>query len=285
MVKRFATKRKSLDKYWYIPKMFRTWYSVRNVWKMPKLRWSFCKYTSAPCGYAYCAPWLRYFYIPFFGHVYKYATDNAYINEDTGRYEWRYEWRPEIQEKLNRLHLGWLKPRYRWDWVPWWFKCDIRCMDVMWKTKYDSIRFERAPYFQLIIFGWSINCIMTWGSTSEDFIMDDHYWESLLSYKYDYDCNLTKTVIFEGRWQRHTKDKGKEYYFQVQPDYINDEYLNEYNSAVQKFMEAKSRVRKVLDENLENGEMKEDDIKFKNIVQLNQHNPIEAEKTLLSKNE
>lgn len=253
--------------------MFRTWWSVRDVWKRPKLYWSFCKYTMAPCGPAYCAPWFRYFYIPFFGRKYKYATDNAYKDASTGRYEWRYEWRPDIQEKLNKWHLGWLKPRYTWNWIPWWFICRIRCMDVMWKTKYDDVRFERSPYFQLVIFGWSINCVLAWPNNDDSFLMNDHYWESLLSYKYTYEYNLSNTIFMEGRWQR-TVNGVETYYFQVQPDYLQDDCLEEYKQTIDLYIYKHEKAKRMIDDfKNKNHINKKYDITFKNIQSMVNHHP------------
>lgn len=54
-----------------------------------------------------------------------------------------------------------------------------------WKTKWDSYRFESAPLFSFVAFGWQVAVIISAPH-------QHHYWESWLYYENDTDPNLSR---------------------------------------------------------------------------------------------
>lgn len=63
---------------------------------------------------------------------------------------------------------------------PYWIQ--IIAQDVGWKDKYDTPRYEYAPYIWIHIFKW--NFIWYWSLPLHQKYYDDEYWEQALWYLY-----------------------------------------------------------------------------------------------------
>lgn len=98
------------------------------------------------------------------------------------------------------------------------FKCigkiiDVSIMDVMFKWKYDEIRFERSPYIWICFFrrfGFSINFhYYIKNEFNEREFCDDEIWEYLLDYLYKYK-SLSKCIPHWLRDSKIYKERDKE---------------------------------------------------------------------------
>jgi hypothetical protein len=139
-----------------------------------------------------------------------------------------YVWRSPIRKKLRKWKLGWLKPVYE---LPLWLSFYCFDWDVIYKWKYDDIRFEYPPQFTLVFFGLALSFTLVAPIEGDDYA--DWYWDSLLSYLYQDECeqSIEKTLYFCGQWTHH--QNGEEYKsFQLKKHYIKPEYYEEYDRAV-----------------------------------------------------
>lgn len=62
---------------------------------------------------------------------------------------------------------------------------DVDVVDVTWKDKYDTPRYEYAPRIQITLF-WGLVFLVWWGYADKDYKMwdNDRYWEQFLWTKY-----------------------------------------------------------------------------------------------------
>lgn len=143
-----------------------------------------------------------------------------------------YVWNRDIRKKLRKWGLGWLKPIYI---LPTWLAFHIFDFDVCYKYKYDDIRYEFPPQFTIVFFGLAFT-IMLKPPLEDEYDSDSHYWESLLNYLYQDECqeDIRKTVRYCGQWTTYDND-GKIKYFQLRKSHIKPEYHEEYDKAVQEY--------------------------------------------------
>lgn len=112
--------------------------------------------------------------------------------------------------------------------LPIWLSCWKFNHDVMWKWKYDTVRYEYPPQYTLVLFGlaFAVWFNPTYDRDKNPTLLDMHYWETLLSYTYDDECpkdykGLTK---YMGKWSYHKNDELIEY-TTVQPEYFKTKWL------------------------------------------------------------
>lgn len=143
-------------------------------------------------------------------------------------------WNREIRKKLKKWHLGWIKPNIQ---LPIWLSFHIFNWDVFYKWKYDEIRYEFPPQFTIVFFGLALT-IMAVPEPEDDDDCPDHYWESLLSYLYQDECeqSIEKTLNFFGQWTKYDAETGKRKFFQLRKSHIKPEYHAEYDKAVDKYI-------------------------------------------------
>ena len=106
-------------------------------------------------------------------------------------------------------------------------------LDVIYKWKYDTIRYEYPPQFTIVLFGIALT-IFAIPQLEDDLDMPDHYWESLLSYLYQDECDrdIKKTLKFCGRWTSYRKDEENVKFFQLRKTHLKSEYHQIYDEAV-----------------------------------------------------
>ena len=143
-----------------------------------------------------------------------------------------YVWQPDFQEKLNKWHLSWLKPSYE---LPIWLSAYFFSFDMMWKWKYDDVRYEFPPQITFMLFNLSFSIWWTQPKTNEGGY-DTMYWESILNYTYKYldtlkgkSVDMASQLIglsdYCGCWSSWDKNDNVQYTWTVQPSYIrNKEY-------------------------------------------------------------
>ena len=143
-------------------------------------------------------------------------------------------WTRPIRQKLRKMGLGWIKPRF---FLPIWFTVDCFCYDVIYKWKYDEIRYEYPPQFTIVLFGLAIT-VQLIPDPVDDTDCPDHYWESLLSYLYQEECDkdIKKTLSYCGQWTQHTPE-GEKKYFQLKKGHLQEKYHKEYDEAIKEYKE------------------------------------------------
>ena len=148
-------------------------------------------------------------------------------------------WNSNIRRKLKKWHLNWIKPVI---YLPRWMRFKIENYDVQWKYKFDDIRYEFPPKFSIIAFGRQLTFTLQ-SPVQDDFALDDSYWEAILNHIYSNKTGtLKETIELTGIWKKlgQTKKDDVEY-FAVRPDFITDEYLDEYYTAVSEIKRDKNK--------------------------------------------
>ena len=117
--------------------------------------------------------------------------------------------------------------------LPLWLSFHFFDYDVIYKWKYDTIRYEYPPQMTIVFFGFAIHLVLKPILEDSD-DCEDFYWESLLSYLYQPECekNIAKTLNYCGKWE---KSSGKTDFFQLRKTHINPKFHKEYDIAVIKY--------------------------------------------------
>ena len=166
-------------------------------------------------------------------------------------------WNPDFKEKLNKWHLSWLKPSYE---LPLWLSCYFFKLDMVWKWKYDDVRYEFPPQITIMLFNISFS--IWWNKPKNSGGYHDLYWESILNYNYKYlDTIKDKSVdmmtqLIElsdycGCWTSIGGNNNEiNYTWELQPSYLrNKEYariLKEHQDMKESEMRQKAEDLKCL---------------------------------------
>lgn len=147
-------------------------------------------------------------------------------------------WIRDIRKKLKKWGLSWVKPQYE---LPIWLSFGIFNYDVIYKWKYNDIRYEYPPQFTLVFFGLVFQMTLK-APLEDDDDMDDHYWESLLSYLYHPECKnaISNTVAYCGEWCNY---KNEHKFFQLRKSHIKSEYHHAYDLGVKKYNKEKNNKK------------------------------------------
>lgn len=137
-------------------------------------------------------------------------------------------WKSDIRKKLKKWHLSWLPPVIN---LPLWMQFHIVNLDVMWKTKFDEIRYEYPPQFSIIAFGLSLTFTLHC-PTKDKYANDDHYWESLLNYIFDKEPSIGKAVETAGVWSILNDDGTRTDYAALRPEFLEPYWHFEYRHAI-----------------------------------------------------
>lgn len=156
-----------------------------------------------------------------------------------GLRSWDTVWNRDIRKKLRKWHLSWLPHKIV---LPTWCRFHIVNLDVVWKTKWDCVRYEFPPQFSIIAFGLSLT-ITLHGPKVDEYACDDHYWETILNYLYDkQNRNLKSAIKYTGVWTCYTDKKEGVSYFGVRPGYITSKYIEEYYAAISDIKRKEDKV-------------------------------------------
>ena len=146
-------------------KLYNTYNKVKNVFKKPKLKFSFRQWK-----YSNLLPvWRRGNFIHL-GKYYEYETEYNYANLVDSKWN-------DLGKRNHPILSKFFKPVYK---LPLWLSFYIFNHDVIWKTKYDDYRYEYPPQFTIVIFGWSFNWWLI--APTNNVYDNDNYWESILWY-------------------------------------------------------------------------------------------------------
>lgn len=252
-----------------IIKLYKTWEKTKQVFVKPSLKVYFGKWRNdpnLPVWRSGPSIWL----IP---RRYRYSNSSkAYMVKDSVMicsgevpykwgdkelkskvYEWvpkhklpgklkcgQYVWNRNIRKKLKKWHLNWIPPIIQ---LPSWMRFHIINLDLGWKTKWDSYRYEFPPQFTIIAFGLSLSLTLHCPIHNE-YACDDHYWESILNHLYkNKSGSLKETVEETGIWRMLAKDEDEDiHYFAVRPEYIVPNKLEEYYAAISEIKARKDKV-------------------------------------------
>ena len=211
----------------------KTYRKVKDVWVHPKTRVFFGLWKNDPNLPVWRGTWIR---LAKYGQY--YTINKSVILEDTKDYgdgykhlyhsnhdiKQDYAWNKNIRKKLHKCGLGWIPPIIE---IPWWLSFHVFNNDVMWKTKYDDVRYEFPPQFTIVLFGISLS-ITLHEPTGGYYTNDDQYWEGILSYLHLCNNSVYETVKEQGVWNR-----GETTFFSVRPEHLRrlEEY-QEYCRAV-----------------------------------------------------
>ena len=138
-----------------------------------------------------------------------------------------YVWNRNIRKKLKKWHLGWIPPIIK---LPIWTMFHIVNIDVMWKYKWDDIRYEFPPQFTIIAFGLSLSFTLHCPIYNE-YASDYNYWEGMLNYLNSKTHDLKEAIDLCGVWRRLGNPEETSY-FALRPEYIIPSRREEYYAAV-----------------------------------------------------
>ena len=216
-----------------------TYRKIKDVWKKPKLHVYFGSWLHDPNLPVYRGGSIRLakygdYYLIRKSVLLEDKSKTTYDKEGRpikymyhsahNRIKADYAWKRSIRKKLRKIGLGWIPPII---YTPWWLQFHIYNFDLMWKTKYDDVRYEFSPQFTIVFFGLSLSLTLH-EPTGGYYTSDDQYWEGILDWLYKYDKNMYKTVKFGGIWNR-----GDESFFSVRPEHlVRLEDYQEYCRAV-----------------------------------------------------
>lgn len=195
-----------------------TWKSVEDIFIKPKFRWYFGSWKKEPN----LPVWRR-------GPQIRWGKYGE-INE-----KWNFaklessEWN-ELG-KRNHPILSKIIKKPVWQ-LPIWLAFHWYNDDIMYKTKWadDDFRYEFPSHFTIVFFGlaFSITAYLK-PEDKEDWLIQDQYWESLLTYKY-YNGDLQKTNDACG-WYNRPGERG--FRFKFEPRFLKKEEDREKLKAIQ----------------------------------------------------
>ena len=220
-----------------------TYKKIKGVWQKPKLRVYFGSWLHDPNLPVWRNQTIR---LAKYGNYYQIrkcveiedkaksrydenfkCTIKSYYHSMHHRIKSDYAWKRPIRNKLRKWGLGWVPPIIE---LPWWLTIRVFNWDVMWKLKYDEVRYEFPPQFTIVFFGLALSLTLH-EPTRGYYTSDDQYWEGILDWLYKYDKDMYKTVYYGGVWG-YKNDS----FFSIRPEHLlRLEDRAEYYRAVTDF--------------------------------------------------
>lgn len=202
-------------------KLYKTYNKAKDVFVKPQLKWEFGRWRNTS-GFPV---WRRG---PMLYSYKLFRKGIACI--DTSESTWfaaKYKW-TETFKKEHPIFSKIFKPAYQ---LPIWLSFYIFDYDVIWKWKYDDIRFEFPPQFTIVFFGFALTLMLTAPFYNESINSNvDDYWEGLLNFIY-YDRSLKNAMNKTGYYTTWDKENKAHNYWCIRPYYIKSPYLTEYYAA------------------------------------------------------
>lgn len=195
-----------------------TWKSVKDVFIKPNIRF-------------YFGPWKREGNLP----VWRRGPQIRFgkYGEIDEKWNWAKLESAEWNElgKKNHPILSKIIKKPVWQ-LPIWLAFHWYNDDIMYKTKWaeDDFRYEYPSHFTIVFFGlaFSITAYLK-PEDKEDWLIQDQYWESILTYKY-YNGDLEKTNDACG-WYNRPGEKG--FRFKFEPRFLKKKEDREKLQAIQ----------------------------------------------------
>lgn len=208
-------------------KLFKEWKKCSKYFVKPKLKFYFGKWKNDPCLPVWRTPKTIYFtrnskYVKqvYSSHCVKIdGKYNLIIHKLPGNLKnYDYVWNSNIRRFLKKYHLSWIKPFIN---LPMWLSFYIFNHDIMWKTKYDDIRYEFPPQFTIVLFGYSLSI---WAcNPTKDTCNDSFYYEAMLNHNYRDYKSLYDLVEQQGFWTSRGEGRPKAF-LSVKKEFIQPRY-------------------------------------------------------------
>lgn len=202
-------------------KLYKTYNKAKDVFVKPQLKWEFGRWRNT----SGLPVWRRG---PMLYSYKLFRKGIACI--DTSESTWfaaKYKW-TETFKKEHPIFSKIFKPTYQ---LPIWLSFYIFDYDVIWKWKYDDIRFEFPPQFTIVFFGFALTLMLTAPIDNESINSNvDDYWEGLLNFIH-YDRSLKNAMNKTGYYTTWDKENKAHNYWCIRPYYIKSPYLTEYYAA------------------------------------------------------
>ena len=237
-----------------------TWKKSKDTFIKPKFRWYFGtwrKESNLPV-------WRRGPIIYLGRNRYVYKGNNGvnrleadeyhcYIKEYEEHWNWAKlescEWTEE-GKKRHPIISKLFKPAYE---LPIWLAFHWYNDDIMYKTKWDEddFRYEFPSHFTIVFFFFFLSITAYVPKENEDdWLCDDEYWESILTYQY-YKGDLEKTNGACG-WYNRPGEKG--FRFKFNPRFLKNKEDRDKLKAIQDSMipDIIEKYKKEEEERLEN---------------------------------
>ena len=152
------------------------------------------------------------------------------VSIDTSESTWfasKYKW-TETFKREHPIFSKIFKPTYS---LPIWLSFYIFDYDVIWKWKYDDIRFVFPPQFTVVFFGLAFTLMLSAPIDKERGYADnDSYWEGILNYIHNGN-NLKKAMSETGYYNSWNRGKKGRNYWCIRPYFIKPHYLPDYYAA------------------------------------------------------
>lgn len=192
-------------------RLFETYNKAKDIFIRPKMKWFFGKWVKTP-GLPVWREGPRLF-------TYKLIKGGRNNIVESFNHGYKIEWSNEFCSKHSILSKI-LKPSYK---LPLWLRFSAFNYDIMWKYKFDDIRFEFPPQFTIVAFGLALTIIAIPPYNDES----DGYWEGILNYVYG--TKKLKSII---KTTSYYTDEKNERYWCIRPQFIQPKYLNSYYIAI-----------------------------------------------------
>lgn len=184
---------------WFLKrtKLYYEYNQVSDIFKEPFIKCFIGKWRSCPGLPVYRGAktlWLANHRKQYIRLLDNESTSQWMYHNDSDKRIW---WVPVWTESYKKKHpyfTKFFKPTYK---LPYWTSCGFWSNKLMWKWKYDDVRFEFNPQMTLVLFGY---CVSIWLKAPYEYDYD--YWESILTYLYKCDKDLEKTKKDMGGWER-----------------------------------------------------------------------------------
>jgi hypothetical protein len=165
--------------------------SIKGVFKLPVKKYYFGKIKHG-CPYFYPTN--------FSSSIIKIRKVTKKTEEEISKLtKWQKEQRSNIYNlpMVLRSKYWVLKLFNSYYWIELGFPISFRTVELGWKDKWNSPRFEWSPSFQIYFFKWQF-CVW-WTAPCKD---EDNYWEMILWYLNYADKDITKAEKTWG-WQNY----------------------------------------------------------------------------------
>lgn len=240
----------------HLTKLFKTYRKVKDIFVRPSLRFYFGKWENDPNLPIYRSGpqiWLikrknlsKYCYVTKDTQLIK-VGEKACTSEHFGNYSipvytqsyhklpkgilgTQHVFKKQIRNKLKKWGINLVTPYIT---LPRWMRFRIINWDVMYKHKWNEVRYEFPPQFSIVFFGLSLTITAHAPKINDANSLDDHYWESVINAAEKINCGPEEALKYAmeqgGFWYTPTNKPG---YFSLRPDYIKDKYRALYNKEL-----------------------------------------------------
>lgn len=203
-------------------KLYKTYNKAKNIFVKPQLKWEFGRWRNTSGLPVWRTGPRLYLYRLF-------RIDIACIDtSESTCFAAKYKW-TETFKKEHPIFSKIFKPTYQ---LPIWLSFYIFDNDVIWKWKYDEIRFEFPPQFTVVFFGFALTLMLiepSYNGENKNFADIDSYWEGILNYIHNGN-SLRNAIDKTGYCTTWDTDKKEHSFWCLKPQFIKPSHLSDYYS-------------------------------------------------------